>query len=99
MLAVVIVGAVLEKERCRLGLARVMATVEEGLVLLLSRPRSRVVAVESGVGRKSRNTAEAPEMAEMLAGMCPVRNRGTGAPRAGITWGFADRIWERLSIS
>src|SRR5215475_14279794 len=50
----------------------------------LRRPRSRVVAVGSGAGRKPRNAAEAPEMAAVLAGVWIARDRGTGAPRTGI---------------
>ncbi len=37
------------------------------------RPRMRVVAVGSDAGRKPRNTAEAPEIAAVLAGVCPAR--------------------------
>src|SRR5262245_39805621 len=54
----------------------------------LRRPRSRVVAVGSDAGRKPRNTAEAPEIAAVLAGVCPARGWGSGAPRTGIVWGF-----------
>jgi hypothetical protein len=40
----------------------------------LRRPRSRVVAVGSDAGRKPRDTAEAPEMAAVLAGVCTARD-------------------------
>jgi hypothetical protein len=61
-------------------------------------PRLLRAAIKAA-GRKPWNGAEAPEIAAVLAGVCTARDGGTGAPRAGIMWGFADRIWERLSIS
>src|SRR5271166_1738056 len=57
----------------------------------LRRPRSRVVAVGSDAGRKPRNTAEAPEMAAVLAGVYIARDGGTGAPRTGIMGGSPER--------
>src|SRR5262249_5454498 len=57
----------------------------------LRRPRSRVVAVGSAAGRKPRNTAEAPEMAAVLAGVGRARDGGTGAPRTGIMGGFTEQ--------
>src|SRR5262245_2553831 len=39
------------------------------VAMRLRRPRSRVVAVGSDAGRKPRNTAEAPEIAAVLAGV------------------------------
>ena len=51
----------------------------------------RVVAVGSDAGRKPWNAAEAPEIAAVLAGVCTARNRGTGAPRSGIIWGFTEQ--------
>ncbi len=42
------------------------------------RPRSRVVAVGSDAGPKPRNTAETPEMAAVLVGVCRAPDRGTG---------------------
>jgi hypothetical protein len=50
-----------------------------------------VVAVGSDAGRKPWNTAEAPEMAAVLAGVCPARDGGTGAPRSGIMWEFTEQ--------
>ena len=50
-----------------------------------------VVAVGSDAGRKPRNTAEAPEMAAVLVGVCTAPDRGTGEPRSGIMWGFTEQ--------
>jgi hypothetical protein len=40
----------------------------------MGRPRSHVVAVGSDAGRKPRNTAEAPEIAAVLAGVYIARD-------------------------
>jgi hypothetical protein len=80
-------------------ISRASASLYGVVAMRLRRPRSLVVAVGSDAERKPRNTAEAPEMAGVLARVPTARDSGTGAPRTGIMWGLADRIWERLSIS
>jgi hypothetical protein len=53
--------------------------------------REKAVAADwSDAGRKPRNTAEIPEFAALIAGVCPARDGGTGAPRSGIMWGFTE---------
>jgi L-gulonolactone oxidase len=46
-----------------------------------------VVAVGSDVGRKPRSTAEAPEMAAVLVGVCTAPDRGTGDSVLKEWWG------------
>ena len=53
-------------------------------------------AVGSDAGRKPGDTADAPEIAAVLAGVCTARDRETGAPRIGIKWEFA---WEPPYVS